>query len=243
MKTKKYLLAALVWVACFVFLFYSARAIDNPYSYYFPFVVKSGDTPQPTQPSGEVSILSHNAYVPYEGSNDLYIVGEVKNNTNSNIGFVSVKATLRDSSGTLVDVASSYTMVSTLSPGEKSPFQIMFFYLEPWTSYELSVNWDTTAQVSYPLMVLSVNKSYDPLGDFHLVGEVVNQYSEPRTWVKAVATLYDMSGNVIGAETTYVDPYDLDPGQTATFDILAMSWKGKNVGNLVGTFTLQAYSD
>ncbi len=46
-----------------------------------------------------VVILSSNAFVPYSGSTSLYVVGEVKNTSASNVRFVKINAVLRDNSG------------------------------------------------------------------------------------------------------------------------------------------------
>ena len=55
---------------------------------------------------------------------------------------------------------------------------------------------------------------------FHIVGEVLNKAQEERTFVKVSATMYDSQNHVIGAHTTYTDPYDIPPGETSPFEFL-----------------------
>jgi hypothetical protein len=199
-------------------------------------------TPTPTT-APEVIVLSSSAFVPYSGSDSWYIVGEVLNNTGSNVDFVRINATLRDSSGNVVGSDYSYSMIDTLSPSMISPFRVIFSDPPTWSSYDLVVTWDTTSQQPYPLEVLNSTSYFDNYDGYHVVGEVENQYSEQRTFVKAFVTLYDINGEVIGVEYSYTNPDELSPGQTASFDTEVYFWKGKPNRNEVASHLLQVYDD
>jgi hypothetical protein len=60
----------------------------------------------------------------------------------------------------------------------------------------------------------------DNIGDFHIVGEVANEGSGKATFVKLSGAFYNSSNSVIAADFTYTDPQDLEPGQTAPFEII-----------------------
>jgi hypothetical protein len=68
---------------------------------------------------------------------------------------------------------------------------------------------------------LSVGESYlDDVGAYHIVGEVTNQGSGKATFVKASGAFYNSSNSVVAADFTYTHPQDLEPGQTAPFEII-----------------------
>jgi hypothetical protein len=71
------------------------------------------------------------------------------------------------------------------------------------------------------LVVVSDNgfNDNDPtLPQYHIVGEVQNNGSETAKF-EVSATLYDSNNKVIGTESTFTKPSDIDPGQKAPFEI------------------------
>ncbi len=200
-------------------------------------------TPTPTQVPPSVRVLSSTAFNPYEGSNDLYIVGEVLNNTASNVEFVRINATLRDLSGNVVDSDYTYSDIGILTPGMKSPFNVIFFDPPQWATYDLVVTWSTTSSYPYPLELLNSTFYFDSYDAFHVAGEIRNQYSVDRTYVEAYLTLYDASGTVIGVGSAFTNPYDLTPGLTASFDVEVYPWAGKPDRSRVASLQLQVLDD
>jgi hypothetical protein len=191
----------------------------------------------------KVVVLSSNAFVPYEGSTFLFIVGEVRNNTSSNVIFVQISGTLRDADGNVVDSEYTYADIGILTPGMKSPFLMIFSDPPDWETYELVVTWDTTTDQPYPLQILNSTSYFDDYDAYHVVGEIKNQYGEERTFIKAFVTLYDINGMVIGVEYTYTNPSDLLPGETASFDTDVYFWKGKPDRDQVASYALQVIDD
>jgi hypothetical protein len=60
----------------------------------------------------------------------------------------------------------------------------------------------------------------DPdLPQYHIVGEVQNNGSETAKFVEVSATLYDSDNKVIGTESTFTKPSEIEPGQKAPFEI------------------------
>ena len=199
-------------------------------------------TPTPTL-APEVVVLSSNAFAPYAGATSLYIVGELRNDSSSNVWLVRIDATLRDSSGNAAGTGYSYAMIDTLSPGMTSPFRIIFPDPPAWASYELTLTGNTTSQQPYPLEILNSTSHFDGLDAYHVVGETRNQYAEQRTWIAAYVTLYDDSGEVIGVDYRHTDPHNLNPGETASFDAYVYFWKYKPDRSRVATHLLQIYDD
>ena len=53
------------------------------------------------------------------------------------------------------------------------------------------------------------------------MGEATNHGSQKATYVKVSGAFYDRSNVVVAADFTYTDPKNLEPGQTAPFEIVA----------------------
>ena len=71
--------------------------------------------------------------------------------------------------------------------------------------------------------MLSSNKFLDSAGYLHLVGEIENGTPDPVKFVKATATFYDKSNNVVATDFSYTSPTDLGPGDKAPFEIILTS--------------------
>lgn len=87
------------------------------------------------------------------------------------------------------------------------------------STYKLSVSGDKTQALPAALK-LSVGDSHvDDIGAYHIVGEVTNQGNENATFVQVSGAFYISSDAVVAADFTFTDPKDLEPEQTATFEI------------------------
>jgi hypothetical protein len=199
-------------------------------------------SPTPTLVPG-VIVLSSNIYRPWEFSSNRYLIGELFNNTATNVRFTRVSATLRDGSGNVVDSDYSFSMIDTLTPGMRSPFLIIFSDPPTWNSYELAVTWATTTDTPHHLEILNTQSYFDTSDAYTVVGEIRNQYSEPRTFVEAFVTMYDAEGKVIGVASNYTNPYDLQPGQTASFKAEAYFWMFKPDRTKVASHALIVIDD
>lgn len=55
----------------------------------------------------------------------------------------------------------------------------------------------------------------------NIIGEIRNTDSVSADFIKVVATFYDGTNSTLGSDFTYTDPNDLDPGQSAPFEMNA----------------------
>jgi hypothetical protein len=202
---------------------------------YLPLVVKA--------PTNKVIVSSSSTFVPYEGSSSLYLVGEVLNDTNSNVRFVKINAILRDSAGQIVDGDYSYSHIDRLTPGMVSAFRLIFSSPPAWETYELTVTWSTTDQSPYELEIINPEAYFDSSNAYHVRGTVRNQYEAQRTFVKVLLTMYDYNNQVIGAEYGYTNPSTLEPRQEVPFDLDAYFWKYKPDRGKVTRYTIRAFDD
>jgi len=202
---------------------------------WLPVIFRAASMP----PTG-VDVVSSNAFVPFAGSSSLYIVGEIKNNTGSNIRLVKVRAVLRDAGGQIAGEHFSNVLADALAPGQVSPFRFIISPAPAWTTYALTLDW-STATASWPLLqVLDTEVYFDSLNAFHVRGSVRNQHPDTRSPVKLLLTLYDSAGRVIGADWTYAEPVALAPGQQAPFDVDASYWMGRPQRELIAGYSVVA---
>jgi PDZ domain len=68
----------------------------------------------------------------------------------------------------------------------------------------------------------------------HIVGEVLNNGTEPATSIAVSATLYDITNQVVGTGFTYTSPSYLEPGKKVPFEILVSknNFKGGDFRNI-----------
>jgi hypothetical protein len=176
---------------------------------------------QQVQASGEVIIVSDSSF--YNSLDTLRVVGEVENTGDTATEFIKVTATFYDSSNQVIATKTGYASLDVLLPGRKSPFAVLLFEEDNSLdvhSYTLTVSWsDYEGDKPLGLEIVSYSDYVDALDFLHVTGEIKNQGSSNANSVIAITTFYDASGTVVGKEWNDVDPSDLSPNQTGTFDI------------------------
>jgi len=174
----------------------------------------------PVKADAQVEILSHSSYI---GSLDFYnVVGEVQNTGDQAVKYVRISATFYDSSDTVVDTALTFSTLSTILPGRKSPFTITLWESSQASKvdhYSLSVSFSTTVSVQESLQIVSHSSYIGSFGWLNIVGEIENLATGGTTYVKVIATCYDESGTVINEGLTFTNPSEIEAGQKAPFDI------------------------
>jgi hypothetical protein len=183
---------------------------NRPYSSY-AFGVEYRPTSNP--PATGVPVLSSDSWSEY-GS--LYIVGEVQNNTGSNVQYVQVIATFYDSLGQVTNVDWNSTMLRVLGPSQKVPFKI-WAASRPYDSYTFSVDYDTTTDTPPTGVSVLSSDSWSEYGSLYIVGEVQNNNVDNVGGVRIAVTYYDSEGNVTNATSAYVPVTIVTAGQEACF--------------------------
>jgi hypothetical protein len=90
---------------------------------------------QVAAPSNKLIVINSNTFAPFAGSGPLYLDSEVRNDANSNVDFVKIKAVLRDATGQIVDADFTYNHAITLTPGMISGFRLRFSNPPAWATY------------------------------------------------------------------------------------------------------------
>jgi hypothetical protein len=169
-----------------------------------------------------VSILSSSSFKDNLGY--FHIVGEVKNNsTIDSLNYVKIVSTFYDDKGRFVGTDFAYSNVDILRPAEKSSFKIVVTDVqqsEKISNYKLSVSADKTQPLPASLKLNVGDSHMDATGAYHIVGEVTNQGNGKATFVKVSGAFYNDSNSVVATDFTFTEPICLEPGQTASFEII-----------------------
>ncbi len=186
---------------------------------YLP-IVKQGGEPTPTitpKPGAPVEILSsHSSYM---ANGNLNIVGEVANHTNQTLWLVKISVDLFDSSHRLVGTDYTFAALDDLPPTDKTCFHLAVDETPSnWATYEFeAVHYWTTSASVISLPILDATGGIKSNGYYSILGMVRNENSFKVTSVNVVGTLYDASGRAVGCGASYVNSYDIDPGQSSAF--------------------------
>jgi hypothetical protein len=153
-----------------------------------------------------------------DGMGQLHIVGEVRNNTSYPPASVWIPVTLYNDSGNIVTTGGNWTYIA-LPAGETMCFQIIVWPPTGWSYYVLERPTYSGLGDPWPnAAVLNPTGSTTATG-YHITGQVRNDHGSHVSMVQPVGTLYDAAGKVVGCEYTNVDGFNLNPGQTASFEI------------------------
>ena len=175
--------------------------------------------PTPLPPDALLlGLMSDASYT--DGFDTLNVVGEVINDSNLDVGKVTIIVTFYDVAGSFIHEAQGKTLVDNLLPGERAPFLLSLPRPAGMSNYSVKAVGRPTPPRLKPQLALLSNKRYeDDAGFFHVTGQIKNTGSVAVDQAKAVVTLYGRGGGVINVGFAYPQPATLAPGQTATFNV------------------------
>jgi hypothetical protein len=143
------------------------------------------------------------------------------NQTRTNVGAVTVTATLLDSNGGSFATASNAPYLSVLRPGEESSFDVVFAGRSSNPpSYTVDVSWRATEMDSNAKLEIVASASRIEEGDvWSVYGSVQNKGPNRVDLIAIVATLFDNADRVMAIAFGVPDAMPLDPGQISTFGL------------------------
>jgi hypothetical protein len=176
--------------------------------------------PTPLPPDAVVlGLISDNSFT--DDFNTLNIVGEVRNDSNLDVGQAHIAVTFYDSAGVVIGAADGTTMFEVIPPGDISPFLITVSQPPGLVSYSLrAVARPVKPRHSAQLTVAQVTRFEDEAGFFHIKGVIQNTGSLVSERTKVVAMIYGRGHGIINLGFTYVDPPILSPGERATYEVI-----------------------
>jgi hypothetical protein len=154
-------------------------------------------------------------------SGTYYVVGEVLNTTTSNLWFVEILATFYDGNGQVIGGGSTFTELSIVEAGSSAPFKLATLDPPPdLTTYQLSFDYQSTAESSLSVQVLDFSSFSDEAGGHHIVGDVRNDYGFAVKFPEIIATYYNASHEVIRVEMALSQLNTLQPGEISPFEVV-----------------------
>ena len=156
----------------------------------------------------------------YRGEDGLFhIVGEIQNDTEIPINQIDVEAILYDIDGNTIVTKQTSSLVNTIMPGMKGPFNLLVdnYEGEKVHAYHLDVNYKVSAPKSQVIDIISSELTRDNHGNLLITGTVANKGEITANTVSMVATLYDRQGNVAAVSKIHHEPDYLEADGEAFF--------------------------
>jgi hypothetical protein len=156
--------------------------------------------------------------------NNITIIGEVVNTSETPASQVRIAAALYDQNGTVLDVGFTYAYRDVLFQDSISPFKLFIA--------ETNVLPDQYKLIAYAarapddelgrladIALVSTTHYTNTLDELVIIGEVVNRSTERAAFVKALASFYNENNALVAADWRYVWANILGPGERSPFGI------------------------
>jgi len=189
---------------------------------------------EPAKAAEQIAIVSHQGFLDSTGYYVVY--GEVKNNGDTPAKNVYVKITFSSPSGSDEDEVE--ISLHTILPGRKASFMgDASAQGSTVTGYQIELMDLTMPTEDLPkvLEIVSANSEVTMI-NMMITGTVKNNGAETATYTRVYATAYDGpsgTGNVVATAGGTAQPYNVDPGQTGTFQIGFFMTSGKSYTSIV----------
>ncbi|MCJ7633250.1 FxLYD domain-containing protein [Candidatus Bathyarchaeota archaeon] len=203
------------------------KTIISPYIIFvilLGFLIVFGGSVSRVDAAASTQILSHTGYL--DSSGYYNVVEEILNSGDQALQYVKVTATFYNSTGAMVGTDYTYTTLDLVLAGRKSPFNLYLWDKGQSAKvhhYSLYASFSTTSPISQGLQILSNSSYTDGIGYLHIIGEIKNTGTIQATFVSVIATCYNSTGGVVATDYSYTSPTDLNPNQTAPYDISVSS--------------------
>ena len=187
----------------------------------------------------ELSIENDQQYLVDDGS--LHIVGEIRNDLNVPLNQIYIHATLY-SNGQIIHETSGSSLVNTIMPGMKGPFDIIILgeKTKLVDNYSLELDYKITDPKNQVIEITTSKINRDNLDNLFITGTVANQGEITANTVTVVATLYDRDGKVVAVSKAHTEP-DYLRASDETFFLVSIPDKFQ--ANNVVDYTLVAESE
>ena len=192
-----------------------------------PATVTPAATTDASRPAG-LNVLSSQGYAANDG---FYIVGELLNNSSTPMGSIKITATYyyqRNGKPVVIGTMDGSTLLSVIPGNSKAPFVIGPFLLTsnktgPVTWYDLHEDGQSGTLPRQDLVLQSSN-SYKTGSWLSVRGAIQNTGKTDAKLVKAIITLYNQYGVIVGAMSTYTNPNAIPAGSSAPFTVSTQYW-------------------
>ena len=166
---------------------------------------------------GDVFIQNDQQYVGDDDS--LHIVGEIQNNLQVPLNQISVFVTLFDENTNTISTKETSSLVNTIMPGMKGPFDLVLTKGEAKNikSYSLELDYNISSPKNQVIEITESELSRDNYNNLMITGTVANKGDITANTIAVIATLYDKDGNVAAVSRVHPEPDYLRAEDNAFF--------------------------
>ncbi|KER06138.1 hypothetical protein AAA799E16_01148 [Marine Group I thaumarchaeote SCGC AAA799-E16] len=188
----------------------------------------------------DVYIQNDQQYVGDDGS--VHIVGEIVNNLDIPLNQINVEIDLFDENQQLIQTQKTNSLVNTIMPGMKGPFDLILTDNEAKNakSYSLLLNYQASPPKSQVIDITESSLTRDNHNNLMITGTVVNNGEITANTISVIATLYDKQGNVAAVSKANPKP-DYLGSEDSAFFVLSVPDKIQTEG--IDEYTLIAESE
>lgn len=165
----------------------------------------------------DVYIQNDQQYIGDDGS--IHIVGEIVNNLDIPLNQIHVEIELFDENQELIQTKETNSLVNTIMPGMKGPFDLILTNTEArdTKSYSMKLNYQVSPPKSQVIDIIESELSRDNHNNLMITGTVANNGEITANMVSVIATLYDKQGNVAAVSRVNPEPDYLRAEDSAFF--------------------------
>lgn len=188
----------------------------------------------------DVYIQNDQQYIGDDGS--IHIVGEIVNNLDIPLNQIHVQIDLFDENQQLIQTKETNSLVNTIMPGMKGPFDLILTNGEAKNvnSYSMELNYQASPPKSQVIDITESSLSRDNHNNLMITGTVANNGEITANMVSVIATLYDKQGNVAAVSRVNPEPDYLRAEDSAFF---VLSVPDKIQTEEINDYTLIAESE
>ena len=154
----------------------------------------------------DVSIYNDQQYI--EDDQTLHIVGEIQNDLNVPISQIDVHITLYTTENKEIDTFTTSSLINTIMPGMKGPFDLVIFgnKAKLVDSYSVDLDYQFVTPKSQVIEITSSKLERDDFDNLVITGTVVNKGEITANTISIVATMYDRDGKVASVSRILTEP-------------------------------------
>ena len=155
---------------------------------------------------GEAYIQNDQKYIGDDGA--IHIVGEIKNNLEVPLNQITVLATLLDENMQAIATKETSSLVNTIMPKMKGPFDLVLTKNEAKKikSYSLELDYKISPPKNQVIEITKSELSRDNHNNLLISGIVTNRGDITANTMAITATLYDKEGNVAVVSRIHPEP-------------------------------------
>ena len=188
----------------------------------------------------DVYIQNDQQYIGDDGA--VHIVGEIVNELGIPLNQIYVEIDLFDENRQLIQTKETSSLVNTIMPGMKGPFDLVLTNSEAKNakSYSMKLNYQASSPKSQVIEITESEMIRDNHNNLMITGTIVNNGEITANMVSVIAILYDKQGNVAAVSKVNPEPDYLGTKESAFF---LLSVPDKTQTREIKDYTLIAESE